>query len=536
MYLPTCANECIENVHDAFNKIIDKIVQSKGLLRKKSNPLPKRNLMIDLASCIDEDAVKEAKETNYEIDTKFNRKSQLEQVVNTMTGMLEEVSNRNNIAFENLQTCLNENIPNDFYQYNPDDILTDHRINSETLNHFKEYIIKKYLDSAESNSKIFSSRIEEENNCNPDDIVCLVCNNGDYEDDDLIVYCSTCQMTVHQRCYGIVEIPQEDWICETCLAFGEKSKEIECILCPVTGGALKPCSIKKNSSFYSAIINLRKKNKNENLINFNFGEPLNIVKNEQEFELDGKLGSNIVKIDLDEDICSKEDSNKIPTEKSESQKKEDEMVIDDGERLCIDQSLFEVNGNEILGNNIETNIKIVKMDIEEETNDIRTNIDNNDSKDDKKDLSGKTTDVPKSEVKLKRTFFSVEVAPFNADNVSNLDTNKHSVKSCQHKSKGRQKKEKKKEEPKKEGKIKYNPVNTFAILMKQAIENAWVHLSCACWIPDVLINNYEKKEDIKSNFNLTQISRLLINSDLMKYVGYVQRMALDRLLSVITVI
>ncbi len=34
---------------------------------------------------------------------------------------------------------------------------------------------------------------------------------------------------------------------------------------------------------------------------------------------------------------------------------------------------------------------------------------------------------------------------------------------------------------------------------KQACENAWVHLSCACWIPEVEISEFNKKEDIKSN-------------------------------------
>lgn len=30
-------------------------------------------------------------------------------------------------------------------------------------------------------------------------------------------------------------------------------------------------------------------------------------------------------------------------------------------------------------------------------------------------------------------------------------------------------------------------------------ENAWIHISCALWIPEVIIGDFAKKDDIKSN-------------------------------------
>ena len=39
---------------------------------------------------------------------------------------------------------------------------------------------------------------------------------------------------------------------------------------------------------------------------------------------------------------------------------------------------------------------------------------------------------------------------------------------------------------------------------KQAKENAWVHLSCACWIPEVEFADFNKKEDIKSKIFLNR--------------------------------
>ena len=75
-----------------------------------------------------------------------------------------------------------------------------------------------------------------------------MCNDGDYEDNDLIVYCALCQLTVHQNCYGIINIPEDDWICNLCSVYSEKEKDnINCLLCSVQGGAMKLSSIKKTN-------------------------------------------------------------------------------------------------------------------------------------------------------------------------------------------------------------------------------------------------------------------------------------------------
>lgn len=43
------------------------------------------------------------------------------------------------------------------------------------------------------------------------------------------------------KCYGITVLPSEDWICSMCQAYGkEASKALKCVLCSVSGGALKP--------------------------------------------------------------------------------------------------------------------------------------------------------------------------------------------------------------------------------------------------------------------------------------------------------
>ena len=40
-----------------------------------------------------------------------------------------------------------------------------------------------------------------------EDACCAICGIGDYEDDDQIVFCGTCNMPVHKSCFGIEVIP-----------------------------------------------------------------------------------------------------------------------------------------------------------------------------------------------------------------------------------------------------------------------------------------------------------------------------------------
>lgn len=50
-----------------------------------------------------------------------------------------------------------------------------------------------------------------------------------------MVFCDSCNICVHQACYGITNIPSGPWLCRTC-HLGIKPK---CELCPNKGGAMK---------------------------------------------------------------------------------------------------------------------------------------------------------------------------------------------------------------------------------------------------------------------------------------------------------
>jgi hypothetical protein len=51
-----------------------------------------------------------------------------------------------------------------------------------------------------------------------EDDSCRVCGRGDSEDVNLIVFCDSCNVAVHQDCYGVRFIPEGRWLCRTCEA------------------------------------------------------------------------------------------------------------------------------------------------------------------------------------------------------------------------------------------------------------------------------------------------------------------------------
>jgi hypothetical protein len=147
-----------------------------------------------------------------------------------------------------------------------------------------------------------------------DHIMCLVCNDGDYEEIDLIVFCSICQLGVHQSCYGINNLTLEDWICDSCRISPEE--ELDCILCPVKGGAMKQCNLKKTSTFYNSIINLRpKKNLLETVTNISSKLPDDCVSTSS-YNNNSNISNNI-NSSADNSclqFCINEDSNTLPGE------------------------------------------------------------------------------------------------------------------------------------------------------------------------------------------------------------------------------
>jgi origin recognition complex subunit 4 len=76
----------------------------------------------------------------------------------------------------------------------------------------------KVADKAsEAEAQGIEATDEEDDEDGDDEEVCTICSKPDSEPPNEIIFCENCDKAVHQKCYNVPVIPEDDWFCRDCL-------------------------------------------------------------------------------------------------------------------------------------------------------------------------------------------------------------------------------------------------------------------------------------------------------------------------------
>ncbi|XP_069018439.1 bromodomain-containing protein 1-like isoform X1 [Embiotoca jacksoni] len=116
------------------------------------------------------------------------------------------------------------------------DVINEKR-KSEGISQVSHNLFEFLMDRFEKESYLATQGQSDLRSLVDEDAVCCICMDGDGADSNVILFCDSCNIAVHQECYGVPYIPEGQWLCRHCLQC--PSRPAECVFCPNRGGALK---------------------------------------------------------------------------------------------------------------------------------------------------------------------------------------------------------------------------------------------------------------------------------------------------------
>lgn len=116
------------------------------------------------------------------------------------------------------------------------DIINEKRAESN-LNEISTDVLELLIDRLEKESYFQAASNGQAVSIIDEDAICCICLDGECQNTNVILFCDMCNLAVHQDCYGVPYIPENQWLCRQCLQ--SPSKPVQCKLCPNSGGAFK---------------------------------------------------------------------------------------------------------------------------------------------------------------------------------------------------------------------------------------------------------------------------------------------------------
>ena len=201
----------------AFSKLVCHFCNKKGYICVQCKH-PRCSMSFH-ASC----AVEAGFEMSDKLDGRFgiycnkHRDDQNSLIVDRYCNILSDKLNGNSNASKKLKYFnSNTNIRNSYKQKN----------SMPTV--IKEETHLEYLNSLILEHKSIS-------NYDSSDLdLCDICFSESTEEGNVLVFCDNCNIAVHQICYGIEVLPENDWYCSRCI----KSISLDecCAVCPFSFG------------------------------------------------------------------------------------------------------------------------------------------------------------------------------------------------------------------------------------------------------------------------------------------------------------